>query len=62
MGTKFDKNDNKILMLETLNEVDEEKLTKENNISLSRDPIASFPSVILETIDKHDISLMIEAE
>ena len=49
-------------MIETSNEVDEEKVTKEKNISLSRDPIASFPPVLLETVDRHDISLIIEAE
>ena len=30
-------------MLKTSNEVDEEKVTKENNISLSRDTTASLP-------------------
>ena len=49
-------------MLKNSNEVDEGKITKENNISLSRDPIDSFPSGILETVDKHNISLMNEAE
>ena len=49
-------------MLGTSNEFDEEKVTKENNISLPRYPIASFPSVILGTVDKHDILLLIEAE
>ena len=49
-------------MLETSNEVDEDKLTKENNISFSRDPIASFPSYILETVGKQKCLLMIEAE
>ena len=53
--TKFDKNGNKISMLETSNEVDEEKVTKDNNISLSRDPIASLPPGILENVDKHNI-------
>ena len=53
--TKFDKDGNNISMLETSNEVDKEKVTKDKNISLSRDPIYSFPSGILESIDKHDI-------
>ena len=35
-------------MLETSKEVDEEKVAKENNISLSGDPTASFPSGIVE--------------
>ena len=39
-------------MLETSNEVDEDKVIKENNISLSRYPIDSSPSVLLETVDK----------
>ena len=42
-------------MLETSNEVDEDKVTKEIKIPLSRDPTDSFPSGILETSDKHDI-------
>ena len=37
-------------MLETSNEFDEEKVTNEKNISLSRDPIDSLPSGILKTI------------
>ena len=49
-------------MLETSNVFDEEKVTKEQNITLSRYTIASFPSGILEIVDKHYISLMIEAE
>ena len=48
-------------MLENSNEVDEEKVTKKNNISLSRDPTASFPSGIVETSDKNDTSLIIES-
>ena len=36
--TKFDKFGKKVSMLETSNEVDEEKVTKQKNISLSRDP------------------------
>ena len=49
-------------MLETSNEVDEGRVTKEDNISLSRYPTASFPSDIVETFDNHDILLIIEAE
>ena len=49
-------------MLETSNKVDEGKVTKERNISLSKDTTASSPSGIVETSYKHDISLMIEAE
>ena len=48
-------------MLETSNEVDEEKLTKKNNISLSSDPTASYTSGILDTSDEHYISLTIES-
>ena len=36
-------------MLENSKKVYEEKATKENNISFSRDPTASFPSGIFET-------------
>ena len=49
-------------MLDTSNEVDWQKITNENNISLSRDTNDLFPSVIVETSDKHNISLMIEEE
>ena len=49
-------------MLETPNKVDEEKVTKKKNISLSRDPTASFPWVIVDNVDKQYILLMIEAE
>ena len=53
--TEFDKNDNKISMLKNSNELDEEKVTKDNNISFSKYPIALFPSGILKTVDKHKI-------
>ena len=46
-------------MLETSNEVDEEKVTKEKNISLSRDTNTSFPLGIVEYSDKNDNLLMI---
>ena len=49
-------------MLETSNKVDEKKVTKENNISLSRDPTYSLLSGIVETLDKHEILLFIESE
>ena len=60
--TKFDKFGNKVSMLETSNEADYEKVTKENNISLSRDPTASLSSGTVEPFYKHDILLVIEAE
>ena len=37
-------------------------MTKENNISLSRYTTDSFPSDKVETVDEHNISLMIEGE
>ena len=40
--TKFYKFGNKVSMLDTSNEADEEKITKQNNISFSRDSTASF--------------------
>ena len=49
-------------MIETSNEVDEEKVIKANKISLSRYHIASLPSGLLQTVNKHNISVMIEAE
>ena len=39
-------------MLETSYEGDEGKVTKESNMFLLRDPIASLPSGILETANK----------
>ena len=53
--TKFDKFFKKVSMLETSNEIDEEKVTKDNNISLSRDTTDSFLSGTVKTYDKHDI-------
>ena len=49
-------------MLETSNGVDEDKVTKEKNISLSRNPTSSLPLCIVETFDKQICLLMIEAE
>ena len=48
-------------MLETSNEVDEEKYPR-RTLSLSRYPNASLPSARVDTSDKNDTSLMIEAE
>ena len=45
--TKFENSDNKVSMLENSNEVDEDKVTKENNISFSMDPTASSTSGIV---------------
>ena len=53
IGTKFDKFVTKVSMIETPKKVYEEKVTKENNISLSRDPTTSFPSGIVDTSDKN---------
>ena len=52
--TKFDKFGNKVSMIETSNKFDRYKVIKEENLSFSRDTTASFPSVMLETSDKHD--------
>ena len=41
-------------MLAASDEVDEEKRTSGNNISLSRDPTVSFPSGIVDNSDKND--------
>ena len=49
-------------MLENSYEVYEKKVTREDNISVSRGPTDSFPSDIVKTYDKHKILLMIEAE
>ena len=60
--TKIDKLGNKISMHETSNGVDEDKVTKDTNISFSRGTPASLPSGIVEYSDKNDTSLMIEVE
>ena len=62
IDTKFDKYGNKVSMLETSKGIAEWKVTKENNISLSRYPTDSFTSVIVDNSDKNDTSLIIEAE
>ena len=62
IDTKFDTFGNKVSMIETSNEVDEWKVTKEKNISFSRDTTASSSSGIVETSYKQDILLTIEAE
>ena len=49
-------------MFETVKEVEEEKVTKENNIYLTRDPTASLISCNVEYLDEIDASLMIEAD
>ena len=49
-------------MLETSKKYDEDKVTNDNNISFSRYPVASFPSVLVKYSNKKDASLMIEAE
>ena len=49
-------------MIENSNKLYEEKITKENNISLSRNPTASLPSGIVEYSDKTYTLLIIEAE
>ena len=60
--TKFDKFGNQVSIIETSNKFDDEKVTNEKNISLSGDPTGSFPSGVVETSDKNNTSLMIEAE
>ena len=42
--TKYDKHDNKISMFETVKEVDEGKITKENITPLTRDNVTSLQS------------------
>ena len=60
--TKFDQYGNKFSMLETVKEVDEKTVTKENNILLTREPTASLLSGSLEYLDEMETLLMIEAE
>ena len=49
-------------MFETVKEVDEETVTKENNISLTLDATASFLSVSVGYLYEIDTLLMIEAD
>ena len=49
-------------MFETVKEVYEETVTKENNILLTRKHNASFLSGNFEYLDEIDISLIIEAD
>ena len=48
-------------MFETVKEVDEDRVTKDNNISLTRGPTASLLSGNVEYSDEINTSLMIEA-
>ena len=58
----MDKYGNKVSMVETVKEVDEETVTKENNILLIREPTASLLSVNVEYSDEINNSLMIEVD
>ena len=49
-------------MFVNVKEVDEETVTKENNISLTREPTASFLSGYVEYPDEMNHSLMIEVD
>ena len=53
---------NKVSMFDTVNQVDEETVTKENNIFLTRELTASLLSGNVEYLDAIDTSLMIEAD
>ena len=55
----MDQYDNKVLMFETVKEVDEETFTKENNILLTRKPSASLLSGNIYYSDEMKNSLMI---
>ena len=60
--TKFHKLGNKISMLQNSNEVNEGKITKENNILLSRDPTVTLTLGIVGYSDKNNTLLMIKSE
>ena len=49
-------------MFETVNKFDEEKVTKEKNIWLTREPTALLLSGNFEYFDKRNILLMIEED
>ena len=53
---------NKVSMFDTVNQVDEETVPKENNIFLTRELTASLLSGNVEYLDAIDTSLMIEAD
>ena len=50
--TKFDQYGNKFSIFETVKEVDKKKVTKDNNILLTGEPIASLLSVNVEYSDE----------
>ena len=60
--TIFDKDVNKVLPTETVNEVDKEKNTKERITSLSRDNTNYLQDDNVENIDDINELLMIEAQ
>ena len=60
--TIFDKDVNKVLPTETVNEVDKEKNTKESITSLSRDNTNYLQDDNVENIDDINELLMIEAQ
>ena len=49
-------------MFEILNKFDKETVTKENNISLTRDSTSAPPLGNVDYLDEIDTSLMIEAD
>ena len=59
--TKFDHYGNKVSLFETVNEVYEMTVSKENNILSTREPTASLLSGNVEYLYKIDTLLMIEA-
>ena len=59
--TKLDKHGNKISMYETVKEVDEEIIMKENITSFSRDNISSLQADNVENIGEINNLLIIEA-
>ena len=60
METKFDQYGNKIPKFETIKEVYGEIVTKENNISLEREPTASLLSGDVDYSDEIDTLLIIK--
>ena len=62
MEKKINQDGNKVSSFEIVNEVDEDTVTKENNILLTREPTTSLLSGNVEYLDEVDTSLMIEAD
>ena len=60
--TKYDKYSNEVSLFETVKKLNEEKVTKENNILLKREPTTSLLSGNIKYLDQINTSLIVEAD